>query len=365
MNRIRRAFSVGMAALLLLSPNIAAAAEERPRIALVMHPESQPLAARIGTELGTMGFEALLLLHPAASVEELAALTRSVDAVAGAWISADYRGIRLWVVDRTTDKTLTRELPAAPEMEATLALRAVELLRASLLELALPEARKGERAATPLLLEAAGVPEGETGEARGTRTKPAQVVPAIEPPPAPRPELHASRATLALELGPALIGAGGDLGPFPALFIGAGYFASPELSFGALAYLPLSGVSHRAAEGRSDSRITLLGLDAGWQPASGLLRPFARLGATAVMLRTRGQSLGLLFADAADTALTFGVAARVGGALQLLPGLCLRPQGAAGVQHRYFSIEYASRSAARWGVAWWSASLTLEAQLFR
>lgn len=366
MNRIRRALSLGMAALQLLSPYIAAAADERPRIALVMHPERQPLAIRIGTELSTMGFEALILPQAAGSVEELSELTRQADAVAGAMISADASGIRLWVVDRTTDKTLTRELPAAPGLEATLALRAVELLRASLLELSLPEARKGEREATPSLLEAAGVPKEETEEVRGTPQKSLDGSRVMAPSPlTPRAREPLPRPLLALEIGPALVGASGDLAHFPALLIGAAYFGSAELSFGAMGYLPLSSVGHSAAEGRSDSRVTLLALEAGWQSASGALKPFLGLGPTAAFLRTRGQTSGVLLENASDTAFTFGAAARAGVALDLITGLSLRPQGAVGLQHRYFSIEYAGRSAARWGAAWWVLSLTLEAQLFR
>jgi hypothetical protein len=355
--RIRRLLVIASVGLQLLATCIVAAADERPRIALVMDRERPELAARIGTELGTMGFEAVVLLESVTAFRELAELTRRVDAVAGAWISADDRGIHVWVVDRTTDKTLTRELPAAPEFEATLALRAVELLRASLLELALPEARKGEREATPSLLEAAGVPKVESQRAQATA---AAVVPVATPAPASPP-----RALLALELGPALLGASGDLSQYPALLVSVAGFVSPELSLGAIGFLALGTVSHRAAEGRSDNRITLLALEGGWQSASGWLRPFLRLGPSAAFLRTHGRTQGVLLENASDTALTFGAAARAGVALELSTGLAVRPQGTAGVQQRYFSIEYAGRSAARWGAAWWGVSLTLEAQLFK
>jgi hypothetical protein len=359
-NRIRRALAIGTLGLQLLTTSVVATADERPRIAVVMDHERQPLAARIGTELGTMGFEAVVLLEVATSLRELAELTRRADAVAGAWISADEHGIRVWVVDRTTDKTLTRELPAAPELERTLALRAVELLRASLLELALPAARKGEREATPSLLQAAGVPKAEPQQAQGFPEPAALGLQVSAPPPA-----APARALLALEIGPALIGASGDLGHYPALLVSVAGFVSSELSLGALAFAPLGTLSHRAAEGRSDNRITLLALEAGWRPASGWLRPFVHLGPTASLLRTRGRTEGVLLESASDTAITFGAAVRAGGALELSTGLALRPQGAAGVQQRYFSIEYAGRSAARWGAAWWGLSLTLEAQLFR
>jgi hypothetical protein len=376
-----RALWAWLAAALLLAVSVAAAADERPRIALMLVPERPPLAARIATELGTMGFEAVIVPHAGGSVDELGLLTRRANAIAGAMMRVDEQRIRLWIVDRTTDKILTRELPAAARhAEAMLALRAVELLRASLLELALPRAPRGDREATPSLLAAAGVPEAEAQahEQAPPSPHPAPQVALATPPRAmlpivlargPSPAALARTASrpplLGLELGPALVGGAGDLALFPALLVGATYFGSPELSVGALALAPLGELSHSAPEGSSTSRITLLAVEAGWQPAQGVLRPFLRLGPSAALLRTRGQTQGDLLESASDSAITFGAALRGGLALELIPGLYLRPHGAAGLQHRYFSLQYGGRSAARWGAAWWALSFVLEAELLR
>jgi hypothetical protein len=67
------------------------------------------------------------------------------------------RGVELWLVDRVTGKTLLREVLErdlkSADPDAVIALRAVELLRASLLELELAHPARGEVPAAPALRE--------------------------------------------------------------------------------------------------------------------------------------------------------------------------------------------------------------------
>src|ERR1035437_9780285 len=98
-----------------------------------------PILPRLRAELGAMGFDLVEMLAddgaPArAALEENA---RSLGAIAAVRLVPSGGGVEVWIVDRVTGKTVLREIvrPEGPsgEADAMVAMRAVELLRASLL----------------------------------------------------------------------------------------------------------------------------------------------------------------------------------------------------------------------------------------
>lgn len=346
-------------------------AADSTRIIVVMDRPAQSLATRIATELGTMGFEAVVVLVDGEAPEGLPDITRREQGVAGARIVLSSDTVRLWLLDRTTGKTLMRELERdTTTQEARLAVHTVELLRASLLELELPDAPQGELRASQSLLAAARVPRPAASAAGSHVQDPASgtadasgVAPAPrEPHPSSENAEHAD-PFLSVEVGPAVVGAQGDLEPFLALAARVAWFALPELRFGVSSFVPLTGMSHEAAEGSSESRVTLIGVDTRWQATHGVLHPSVGLGLMLGHLQTRGQAAWSSLESGSDQATGVGGSLSAGIGVRLSSHLYLTPQANAGVQFAYFVIDYGERGAASWGPFWWAGSITLEGRL--
>ncbi len=150
---IRRALTGAIALLLLAAKALAAGAAPMPRVVLVRPLTAPPSVgealARLRGELIAAGFQADVVELPLgadvrASLERLAppnAGGQAPTALVAVVASADPSTAELWVIDRVTGKTVVRRVsaPAAEPARVAeiLAVRAVELLRASFLELAI------------------------------------------------------------------------------------------------------------------------------------------------------------------------------------------------------------------------------------
>ena len=157
-----------------------APAPQPPPKVILIRPPAAPAAVtealvRLRGELVAAGFDAevtelTLGADVRASLEKLAPPSGgSATALVAVVASADPGSADLWVIDRVTGKTVVRKVNAsgtdAPRVAEVLAVRAVELLRASFLELAIaappasaeappPAPRVVERFATATLEEA-------------------------------------------------------------------------------------------------------------------------------------------------------------------------------------------------------------------
>lgn len=333
-------------ALVSLSESARAETEQaepdtRPRVVVLLEVGAQNLATRIQSELATMGFDASVEAEDTERAE-LSAVAHRAQAVVAARVQVQVDAVRLWLFDRTTEKTLMREIvPESPE-GAGLSLHIVELLRASLLELSLPEAPRGDVEASPSLLEAARVPPS----------------PAPVPAPAPAP----SNPFLTLEFGPAVVAAAGGLRPFAGLELGAGTYLSRRLRIGAFGIVPLGSMHHEADEGSSETQVALFGLEACFVSLPAALRPFACVGPVLALLQTRGDTQASDFDASSDTARGFGGVGSVGAGVALGYGLRLSPELDVGVLQRYFAVDYASREVARWGPWFGALMLTLQGE---
>ncbi len=130
--------------LVLLWPAVCAAAEA-PKVLLVYPAEAQPSVSealvRVRGELVADGFDVVLVKAKpgTSSSDAMGEAENNVDsATVGLFLNADGTSAELWVVDKLTDKTVVRRVNTASEsstrLSEVLAMRAVELLRASLLE---------------------------------------------------------------------------------------------------------------------------------------------------------------------------------------------------------------------------------------
>jgi hypothetical protein len=122
------------------------------------HPSaiSSEATVRLRGELTAGGFDVTVVESPPnedprAFLEEQAAVP-GVEAVVAILAEAPTDIVELWVIDRVTGKTVTRRLPAEPTTTRSaevLSIRALELLRASFLEIALGASRAEPETTTP------------------------------------------------------------------------------------------------------------------------------------------------------------------------------------------------------------------------
>jgi hypothetical protein len=145
--------------LALLWPAVCKSAES-PRVLLVYPAEAQPPVSaalvRVRGELVADGFDVVLLRAKpgTSSVDAMGQAESNVDsATVGLFLSADGTSAELWVVDKLTDKTVVRRVNTASEsssqLSEVLAMRAVELLRASLLEFLIAQRHTEEPPSAP------------------------------------------------------------------------------------------------------------------------------------------------------------------------------------------------------------------------
>ena len=178
---------------------------------MVTHGELSATGERVRAELAAMGFA--IVLDEGRSREPtrdaLAEVAHARDAVAAVALTLSPGGIDLWVVERAKQETRLRSFVSAEHAtaEATLALRAAELLRATLLavtadrtaavETAPPELPEPARQSTPELGFAAPV-AGELA-----------------------PSTASGSRAVTLRLGTGFVTSAGGLDPFPSVELAA------------------------------------------------------------------------------------------------------------------------------------------------
>jgi hypothetical protein len=264
---------------------------------------------------------------------------RREGAFAAVRIVSDGRATTVWVADRLTDKILVRALPASRTGVVggeVVALEVVELLRASLLELNVPEP---SRPSSP--------PEVA-----------ALLAPAEAAPRAERPSrFHA-------QIAPTVLVAPGGVGPTGHASVGLRYQWTPRLSSRAFVVLPVVAGNVRGPGGRAEVGVGLagMGLDlALTHPASDWMLLVGGAVAAA-RIRTVGTSESLLL-ERADTVYSVVPA--------LLATIQRRLSGRASLGFEVMSgisvprpiILFGERETAHWGRPLVGASLTLDLAL--
>ncbi|NUP08905.1 MAG: hypothetical protein HOW73_22890 [Polyangiaceae bacterium] len=369
-----------MLVLVSLTGTVTANASERPRIVVLTDAKGAALAERMRAELGTMGFDADVITDPAD--DDIAAELRDValreDAIAAVRAVAKGETLRLWLLDRSTGKTLSRELEQASSggHDRTLAIRAVELLRASLLELQLPDAPRGDVEPTPKLLDAAQVPaiapEKPPSEPAPAPTSPKPVMPDSAPLPEAT-QVFRNPPLVAAEIGAGVVGSPGGLPPFAALVASLGGYVAPRIRIGAFGIAPLQSMHHEgtlngetnsnAPKGESETKVGVVGADVRVELLDGMWRPSVGGGVAIVILATEGVEAAPGYLSESGTIASMGAYVRPGFAFEPVPQLRLRADGVVGAQLRPLLVEYAGTEAARWGAPWFAGSLSLEARL--
>jgi hypothetical protein len=348
----RASLSIVGAALAILTPQIALPAAP-PRIVVIADEDwaHDSISSRLRAELRTVGFEVTVLPAPPADTPRRALEEAALHdgAVAAVRLTPSRDRIEVWIVDRITGKTVLRDLTipeADPDRDATIALRTVELLRASLMEIDAPHPPRGDAPAPPAIRAMAQLAPIETR---------------LDIPRAAAPDA----ARYSIEVGPTMIVSPGGLAPLAALSVGAHAFLHPRISVGVSGFLPLTAARVDGVEGSSTSRVFVVSADATAHFGSRDARWDPQLGAGAVLLvlHTEGTGRAPSSIGLSSDSVSAGLFLRPGVGVALGDRLHLRADLLTGVALSRFALDYAGRTAATWGWPFVVASLGLEVEL--
>jgi hypothetical protein len=305
-------------------------AEERPAVIAVVAAAADRFGQRVQAELSSLGFQVIRLDPPDAPTSRvsLEAAARHEGAVAAIRAVPSARGVEVWITDRVTGKTVLREIvldAGTPDPESALAIRTVELLRASLLEVALPEAPPGEVPATPALRAQLDLP-------------------------APGALAKRSPPTLRLSLAPGALLSPGGFGPAAALDVGLAWMPGAHVGASAFATVPLTRPRVVGTAGTADLAALLVGAsvrfvfterESAWAPS-------LDVGVAALSLSLSGAASAGYRARAAS-AWTAAPYARLGLAYAVTSLLRLRADLLAGVAADSVAVQLAGHDAATFG----------------
>jgi len=324
-----------------LAPGHAAAQTGATLVAIVTSDPNAPLTQRVRAELVGIGVDVIVLRPPAegsAGRTPLEQAARNVGAIAAIRLVPSGESVEVWVADRVTGKAVVRELaaPAArgPASDASVAVGAVELLRASLMELHSSEPPRGEVPATERV-RALALPSSGASEAGP-----------------PRIGLSAGAG---VELGIGGLGPSGD-GMFT-LWLRL----APRLGVRALAGLTLAPAHVRAASGSLETTAQFFGLEACYDLAESTapLVPVAGLGISATSIHAAGTA-AQPFVGSSESAWLAAPLLHLGLAWAFVRGLRLRADAVGAWTPSPVSVRATNREVGSWGAPVAMVSLGIE-----
>jgi hypothetical protein len=332
-----RTRTLALALSVLAASAIAKPAEggERIAIAVVVSPGDR-FGARLVAELELLGFRAIVVdpagagaSPPAASRESLEAAARDADAAAAIRAVPSAHGVEVWIADRVTGKTVLREMSrddGAANVDGVLAVRAVELLRASLLEASMPDAPRGEVERTPALAVH------------------------LQPPPPRIAALAPAPTTVRFGVGGALLASGGGFGPAASLAIDVAWMPTERIGLDAFTAIPLTRPSIASGGNRADLSALMAGgaLRIAFASRASAWTPSADLGLSVVSLRSTGTAT-TGFVSSTSSAISAAPFIGAGLAFAATPTFRLRAELRAAVVTRSVSVEFANQRVASWG----------------
>lgn len=389
--RLRVVTTLLLATALLGSPGARAIAAPKgqpsTKVVLFTPAGSDPLVARLEAELLAVGIAVQKVVTPVDGQVETA-VSRAIAAGASAAIRVipRARGVDVWTGDTTARMSRRRSVASESSDLSVIALRTVEFLRATLLDVkqspsatAVPRGEpSGQPEGEPVpAREAApsdpgGTVEGRTTNDRGppppTETpapppgtgasgraespastagaqsatpRPAEAPPEVTAPPVtvarkterlpewglePPPELGAPREPLHLELaaGPSFVLSPGGVGAITAVAAFGRARMSSVSGFELMAVIPLAPALLHNAEGTVEVKATLLGAAVTFRAeAPRRLRADAAVGASAVMMRAAGSATDVVDATTAPNVGSIQTSWRMAAHLRLGGGVDL------------------------------------------
>jgi hypothetical protein len=213
-------------------------AESDNRIAVVGLKEHNALTRQLVAELRTLDFHVVLSDAPIASWRELRELARQLKVAAAVWIAGiDEPTIEIWVVDLVTAKTVQRSIEQGRRRNHSssrvLAMRVIELLRASFREIANSSVPPQESEVNPSVAVRAMVAQSESNPRFKKNEQPQS---------SEAPDLSPTDRVI-LSLGPAVALSIGGIGAAAQAFIGLHWLVSYPWGISGFLRAPVVGVT--------------------------------------------------------------------------------------------------------------------------
>ncbi|HTN86830.1 MAG TPA: hypothetical protein VL242_24195 [Sorangium sp.] len=361
------AWTLGLSFLVAAEARAAPPEPPRPKVVLIADRRTDPIMARVYSELATLGFTVVVVRGGADPHDHGPVAASALEAGAAAVIRATEvpGGVDVSIADGATGKSVQRTVRA--DDPATVAVRAVELLRASFLEVRSPPPPRDEGEADP---EARAVADAQPPPARAApvavpRPRAGGASHAPSPPPSRGGATRAAPATFGVGAAPALLWSAGGVPASPMLDVSGYAMIWSRLGLSTFVQIPLGSVSREGKEGTRHVRVALAALgvrsplgptDAAWLPSVG-----AGLAAAWLHVDGEGRSPGYV-GTSADA---FAIAPYLRAGISFAPVSCLRisEQLIAGIAVPRIVIDAAGRAADAWGRPFLGASLGVEVVL--
>ena len=307
---------------------------ERPTIIAVFEQPNAGFLPRLRGELASAGFDLVVVPPPhwPPTRQEIETLTRQRGAIAGITLVEEGAAVEIWVVDRVTNKTVFREIIGGTEQfrDDALAIRFVETLRATLMEIEQPRAEPGE----------------------------------LPVPPEVHKLLTRAPSRFSIGLRGAVGYSPGGVGTTEHLGISLMGSPAPRFDFAIDVLFTPGRAIVRGAEGQTSVHLSLVGVSFRGCPIdpSGPVRLWLGAGASVAWMSMTGEAIAP-YGNAqvtttsmlahADVALRFPITRRIGWG----------PSAAFAISMPGVAVQFADRRVATWGRPLWLGSLAVETTL--
>jgi hypothetical protein len=305
-----------------------------PRVALITANPADTTTKRLKAELSQLGVETVVVRAgpntPVGRVT-LENVARRVGAFAAIRIVPVESEVEVWVADRVTGKTVVREVlhgSGSAARDDTIALGAVELLRASLLE----------------------VTASYDLNPHGDVPPPPVVVRKLTPAPTLAPPRPKSRPVLAVGLVPAAALEFDRIGPGVSAMLLVRYLWSKSLSVEALGLLPVvHGVVRETGQGKASVGLSGAGLGVAYSWHERNATALFGLGMMAAQLEVVGTEAGPGLDLSQDSLVLGAPYLRAGAGLRVFESVRIRLDASLSYSLRPVPIVFVQDEVARWG----------------
>lgn len=352
----RWALALRVFEIVWISSLCSAQAAQRARVVLITSDRESATARRFIKELNTLDVDVITVTgdESAPSIrKELQRVAAEQHAFAAVRIVPTGNEAEVWVADRVTGKTLVREVISGDhqgQFDEAVSLGAVELLRASLLEVATDTELKGEVAPPAAAKKLLPPPKS--------------------PPPAPRaaptpakPTPPAQYATALLGIGPALDVGINHLKPSQSLEFDLKLVAPSGWGGEVLYRSPFTGQQVSRPEGNATIHAQHFALMGCYAPVLGAWSPSIGMGMGAAAIASSGQATDPRMVAREEQRVRWLALTRAGLGYRALPFLGVRVDASLGYATAPLAIRFAGRQAAEYGRPFVSVGVGFEIRL--
>ncbi|WP_437996687.1 hypothetical protein WMF26_37710 [Sorangium sp. So ce185] len=340
----------------------------RPKVVLIADRRTDAIMARVYAELATLGFTVVVVRgdDDPPSRGSVEASAREDGAAAVIRVREVPGGVDVSIDDGATGESVQRTV--MDDDPPTVAIRAVELLRASLLEVRSPRPSRGEIDAEPkarTVVDARRPPPAKPAPVAAARPREDGASRAPSAPPSRPGATRSAPAMFGVGAAPALLWSAGGVPASPMLDVSGYAMIGSRLGLSTFAQIPLGSVSREGKEGTRHVRVALaaLGVRVPLGPADAEWLPSIGAGLAAAWLHVEGDGRSPEYVGVAEDAFSLAPYLRAGLSFAPFPYLRISEHFLAGIAAPRIAIDAAGRAADTWGRPFLGAALGVELAL--